>query len=374
MSSEQRLALLPPIRRAREFYLYDYRGRRYLDFWQNGGRAILGHRPNRLNTRLKNALSSGLLAELPSVYGARLARVVRQLLEARHPDTRHGEREYHVRWYQGPERANAAIAAVLGGAPGAAHDPVHDLVPDSAPQAPHGPAPGSAPGSPHHAHDAHDARVGGGARDDDVHNVRGGGAAGRDGTPERTVSLWRPFLGSPHASEASHASHDAAGAAAGAGRRYHETPLVLLPVLPFPGAFAPQIVCFSSSPEPPASDLVSPWLLAGLERAALALQQDSRLDGAAAWPQARPVQRRGRGRAPHWEEFASSLWRRVGPYLVWIGEGSVPYDDAFRRFLEAGFVLSPERDAPSIIPGRCSHGEFARFVAVCREIEEGARC
>ena len=35
---------IPPIRRARGYRLYDHRGRRYLDLWQNGGHSLLGHR------------------------------------------------------------------------------------------------------------------------------------------------------------------------------------------------------------------------------------------------------------------------------------------------------------------------------------------
>gem|GEM_PF-134293 len=349
MTADERLALLPPIRRAREFYLYDHRGRRYLDLAQNGGRAILGHRPNRLSTRLKNVLSSGLLAELPSVYGPRLERAVARLIggpcSVNYDD---GRRGCAVRWYQGAERARAAIAAVLGAEPGAVHDPVHPAA--------GGPAPAA----------AGDAGA----------DAAGGLSETRRGEQQPAVVLWRPFLGGP----------DAAGAA---GAQWRAAARVLLPVLPFPGAFAPQVVCFASTAQrrpvaagmaaaqdPPASDLVSPWLLAGLERAALALQQDPRAGGAPAWPQTRSVQRRGSGRlrVPNWAGFESSLWRRVGPYLLWTGEEALPYDEVFRRFLEAGFLLSPEREAPSIIPGRCSHGEFARFVALCREVEEGGRC
>ena len=63
---------LPDIRRAREYHLYDNKGNRYLDLYQNNGRAILGHRPNGVSLALKSNLSKGLLAEYPSVYGNRL--------------------------------------------------------------------------------------------------------------------------------------------------------------------------------------------------------------------------------------------------------------------------------------------------------------
>lgn len=71
---------LPNINRARGFYLYDDRGSRFLDFYQNGGRALLGHRPAQLSTHLKSLLSKGLLAELPSKYAYRLEKALRKLL------------------------------------------------------------------------------------------------------------------------------------------------------------------------------------------------------------------------------------------------------------------------------------------------------
>jgi hypothetical protein len=76
------LRQLPPIRRAREYHLYDVRGRRYLDLWQEGGRCLLGHRPGRLVPVLKAALSKGLLAELPSVYSGRLQAVLARMFPA----------------------------------------------------------------------------------------------------------------------------------------------------------------------------------------------------------------------------------------------------------------------------------------------------
>ena len=64
--------LLPTIRRAREYHLYDDRGRRYLDLYQDGGRAILGHRPSGFLTRVKNEMSRGVLLSAPSPAEARL--------------------------------------------------------------------------------------------------------------------------------------------------------------------------------------------------------------------------------------------------------------------------------------------------------------
>jgi len=71
---------MPLIRRARGYRLYDHRGRRYLDLWQNGGRSLLGHRPAGQTTLLKNLLSKGLAADLPSPYTGRLERALAALL------------------------------------------------------------------------------------------------------------------------------------------------------------------------------------------------------------------------------------------------------------------------------------------------------
>lgn len=76
--SEDLMGLLPGIKRARDFYLYDGKGNRYLDLYLDGGRAICGHRPNGLSNTLKNALSRGIYAPYPSVYQERLIKVLRK--------------------------------------------------------------------------------------------------------------------------------------------------------------------------------------------------------------------------------------------------------------------------------------------------------
>jgi len=68
------MKIVPPIKRARGYRLYDYGGRRYLDLWQNGGLAILGHRFENLTRELKSVLSRGLIFDLPSIYHRRLIR------------------------------------------------------------------------------------------------------------------------------------------------------------------------------------------------------------------------------------------------------------------------------------------------------------
>lgn len=71
---------MPVVVRARGYYLYDRGGKRYIDFFQNHGRAILGHRPEGVQRALKSTISRGLVAEYPSIYQGRLEKILAQLL------------------------------------------------------------------------------------------------------------------------------------------------------------------------------------------------------------------------------------------------------------------------------------------------------
>jgi hypothetical protein len=70
---------IPVVRRAREYHLYSVSGKRYLDLWQDGGYALLGHKPGRLTTVLKDTISRGLIADLPSVFSGRLLRALQTM-------------------------------------------------------------------------------------------------------------------------------------------------------------------------------------------------------------------------------------------------------------------------------------------------------
>jgi hypothetical protein len=71
---------LPPIKRARGYRFYDTRGRRYIDFYQNSGHALLGHRAYRLTTVMKNLISRGLIFDISSVYEKRLIHALWSLI------------------------------------------------------------------------------------------------------------------------------------------------------------------------------------------------------------------------------------------------------------------------------------------------------
>ncbi len=66
---------LPSIRRARNFHLYGYDGNRYLDLWQNQGRAFWGHNPRGLSQVLKNHISPGLYAPTPHPFFQRVTKL-----------------------------------------------------------------------------------------------------------------------------------------------------------------------------------------------------------------------------------------------------------------------------------------------------------
>jgi hypothetical protein len=91
---------LPQIRRARDFHLYDFRGRRYLDLSLSAGRALMGHRPDHLLLATKNLFSKGLMGDFPSNQERRLHRALQMLL----PD--HTE----IRLYANMERLAMALS------------------------------------------------------------------------------------------------------------------------------------------------------------------------------------------------------------------------------------------------------------------------
>ena len=70
---------LPPIKRCRDYHLYDYKGNRYLDLYLDGGRALMGHKPGKTMLPLKNSLEKGVWASYPSVYASRLDKILAKL-------------------------------------------------------------------------------------------------------------------------------------------------------------------------------------------------------------------------------------------------------------------------------------------------------
>ena len=63
---------IPEIKRSRGYLLYDTKGKRYLDFYQDSGRAILGHRLEGISGVIKSTVARGLTASYSSVYKNRM--------------------------------------------------------------------------------------------------------------------------------------------------------------------------------------------------------------------------------------------------------------------------------------------------------------
>lgn len=95
--------LLPAIRRARGYRLYDNR-KRYLDLWQEGGHALMGHRAGHIRGWMKQQIDRGLLAAYPSEDTARLESALGALLVERRS----------FRWYADRRRFQRAVEGILG--------------------------------------------------------------------------------------------------------------------------------------------------------------------------------------------------------------------------------------------------------------------
>jgi len=79
--ARNRLRMLPPIRRARLWRLYAENRAgglpsRFLDFWMDGGRSILGAKGTGIGTAAKAATDMGLTRPFPSVVEARLEKAL----------------------------------------------------------------------------------------------------------------------------------------------------------------------------------------------------------------------------------------------------------------------------------------------------------
>jgi len=70
------LRSLPRVLRARDFHLYTEGGKRLVDLWLDGGRAVLGHKPPRVLLELKNAAERGLFTPLPHPMEKRLTKAL----------------------------------------------------------------------------------------------------------------------------------------------------------------------------------------------------------------------------------------------------------------------------------------------------------
>ena len=318
------LSELPEIRRAREYRLYDAAGRRYLDLYQDCGRAVLGHRPDGLSKAVRNTFSRGIAADFPSANERTLVKALSRLLP----------RTGSFRIYRSTLRA-ATVLLELGVS--LFTDPLTDLTVRL-------PAPASVP--------LRTEPPSGGTGVDPASVASPGGA----GDPVEAAAVWRPFSELPY-------------------DRY----AALVPVLPFPGSWGPVVVAFGRGLDAPPSDPVSPVYLSGLARAAWDLvnadaedqipEPVSRHSVSSEYPgtDRKPgLSDTDRRRTPRPESVPSDLWRRNGRYLV-PRYREADHERIFRIFLSRGILLPPSAALPAVLPAAWSRSEERAFAEACAE-------
>ncbi|MDR0707027.1 MAG: hypothetical protein LBF60_04005 [Treponema sp.] len=279
---------LPRITRARGFRLYGANEKRYVDLWQAGGAAILGHNPPGVLRELKNTAERGLFAPLPTHVEGRFFKALATLLPCH---------SFYI--YADEHSLHRAVS-------GAGFS-----------------------GTDHSIRSIFDPALGG------EHTE----------AREKAVSLWRPFL------------------------PVEDVPScpLLAPVLPWhlaPKTLAVRNGAFPfETARPPASDAVSPVILAAAARAVYDLLAE--IGAASAGARTARLASRFPVLA---QAFASSAWRRKGVYFHY-GESldAGGYSALFQRFLEAGFLLPPAQDQPAILPAVLSSGEEAKLAALVKE-------
>ena len=101
------LKQLPKVLRARDFHLYTEGGKRLIDLWLEGGKAVLGHKPPRVLGELKNAAERGLFTSLPHPMERRFIRALGELFPGRrfrlYPDETSLRRALEGAGFAGPD-------------------------------------------------------------------------------------------------------------------------------------------------------------------------------------------------------------------------------------------------------------------------------
>ena len=68
-----------PVKRARGYRIYTQNGKRILDFYQDGGKSLLGSRPKGVSLALKKEIEKGCFSSFPSSYEKRVIKAVARL-------------------------------------------------------------------------------------------------------------------------------------------------------------------------------------------------------------------------------------------------------------------------------------------------------
>lgn len=121
---------------------------------------------------------------------------------------------------------------------------------------------------------------------------------------------------------------------------------IALPLLPCPSALSPSILLFRDRKlaSSVAGDILPPLRLSAAHRALCELVRMREWYGEELW---KKVDRR-----------LGFFFERRGPYLF-LRETKADYDAVFKAALQAGVLLPPDPELPSIIPGDFDDGELA---------------
>lgn len=293
---------LPPVRRMRLWRLYAEDGRRFLDLRLLDNRGFLGAKGRFAGTRAKNGIDLGLLKEAPARHAERL----RKALAADFPGVA------AFRFFRNEERALAALSLARGGL----YDPL--------------------------------------VRGD----VSAEGRPGADAPGARAASARMTYLAAGAPALAVHrfflSGEDAA--------RLETCPVRLIP-LPCPEPFGPAVLGFAEAEA--AASVPEDELPPVMPFTALRAWEDFR--GMSVRLSGGRRARSGEG-AP---AYAEDLWKRADRRLSPFFERRGPYlyarcarqdwESFQSRALEAGCVLSPEWELPSIVPGDFDDGEFKKL-------------
>ena len=344
-----RWSRLPLIHRARGYRLYGAEGRRYIDFYQDGGRALLGHRPAGWTRIVKSTGNRGLFASYPSRFAGKARRAALSLFpwaEDAHifPDFRTALSALSERG-TGEPAADAESAAGGGQAPGG--DPATWGAP----------AIGAVPMF----------------RSADVLT-----SAYEELRDPMTVPLLRPFGPGWEAEngESSEAEKESADRVrSGAWGRW------LLPLLPIPGGIGGAVILelaggdYERGTEPGGNRMQGEGDISPLSEE-LMLRAMADLS--------RFMQETD---AERWRLFDLPGFERRGPYLLFRprahedalieavdpGEGSSldasdvrEYNNLFKTMLQRGVLLPPNPAVPAIIPGEYSDGEVQPLIQESR--------
>jgi hypothetical protein len=354
------LRLLPPIRRAREYRLYAEGNRRFLDLWQYGGRAVMGHNPPGVLRELKNTAERGLFAPLPGHLEGRFIKALSHLFPGRsfrlYPNEAALRRAltaagFDAAPFPDPALVSGEVSSVREAVSSSETMLSHEALPSPEALALHEALPLSPP-------------LWRPFLDEPIPVV----AAAQTATlPDSTTAPAQTAAppaspGTPPSTEPP-SSQDAARSSGVPPFSIPPVPL-FIPVLPLPWTGAPWVLVLEPALEPrfpsnsgPSQDslshkeILSPVVLAAAARSVYDLI-------AASDRKTTPGQRIRRA-------LIKSIWQRRGIYL---SLRETPDDDAyaamFRRFLDAGFLLPPGPEEPLILPAVMSPGEEAKLASL----------